>query len=359
MGKKLLITGNEAVGYGAIYAGCLNYFGYPITPQNEIVEFFARELPKRGGNFVQTESELTSINMLYGALATGVRAMTSSSSTGFSLMQECIAHMAYCSMPAVIVNVQRGGPGAGSTQTAQMDYAQVTKGGGNGDYYSIVLAPFSVTEIFELVQRAFYLADKYRNPVIVLSDAILGQMMENMELYTINFGPLPPKDWAATGQGERKYRNTVPNIYAFFNNYRNIITNLGEKYQEISKNEVRYKTYELEDAELVIVSYGSSARIALETLRRLRPEGYRVGLIRPITLWPFPTAIIREVANRVKNFLVVEDSLGQLIEDVEFAVAGKAEVHLLGSLSRHLPTSSGMIFPKVVSEEVKHILCPK
>ncbi|OGW18799.1 MAG: hypothetical protein A3G93_13445 [Nitrospinae bacterium RIFCSPLOWO2_12_FULL_45_22] len=359
MGKKLLITGNEAVGYGAIYAGCRNYFGYPITPQNEVVEFFARELPKIGGNFVQTESELTSINMLYGAVATGVRAMTSSSSTGFSLMQECIAHMAYCSLPAVIVDVQRGGPGAGSTQTAQMDYAQVTKGGGNGDYYPLVLAPFSVQEIFELIQRAFYLADKYHHPVIVLSDAILGQMMENLELYSINFGPLPAKDWAATGQGERKYRNTVPNIWTFFNNYRDIIVNLGKKYQEITDNEVRFKTYEIEDAEMVIVAYGSSARISLETLRRLRPEGYKVGLIRPITLWPFPTKIIRETSHRVRNFLVVEDSLGQLVEDVEFAVEGRAGVHLLGSLARHLPTSSGMIFPKTVSEEVKNILCHK
>jgi 2-oxoglutarate ferredoxin oxidoreductase subunit alpha len=358
MAEKILINGNEALGYGALYADCRCFFGYPITPQNEVIEFFARELPKIGGVFVQTESEVSSINMLYGAAATGVRAMTSSSSTGFSLMQEGISTLAATELPCVIVDVQRGGPGGGNTQTSQMDYLQVTRGGGNGGYHNIVLSPASVQETFELVQLAFYLADKYRHPVIILSDAIIGQMRENLELKKLDFGPLPEKNtWSLTTVAEHgdpgRFIHNAPGILG---NYRDYMLRITQKYHEMTKNEIRYQACQTEDADLILVSFGSSARSALWAYHQARKEGLKVGFIRPITLWPFPTEIIRATAEYTKKFVVVEDNLGQMLRDVQLAVQEKAEVHLVGIAHRHLVTSSGMIFPKTVLQEVKKLL---
>ena len=356
--EKRLINGNEALGYGALYADCRCYFGYPITPQNEVVEFFARELPKVGGVFVQTESEVSSINMLYGAAATGVRAMTSSSSTGFSLMQEGISTLAASELPCVIADVQRGGPGGGNTQTSQMDYMQVTRGGGNGGYHNIVLSPASVQETFELVQLAFCLADKYRHPVIILTDAIIGQMQEGLELHRLDFGPLPDKkSWALTTVGDHDDPGRfIQNAPGILGSYRDYMIRITKKYQEMTEKEVRYQAGHTEDADLIVVSFGSSARSSLWAYHQARKEGLRVGFIRPITLWPFPTQIIRAAAQHTKKFVVVEDNLGQMLWDVQAAVQDKAEVHLVGIAHRHLVTSSGMIFPKTVLQEVKRLI---
>ncbi|OGW14116.1 MAG: hypothetical protein A3G93_10595 [Nitrospinae bacterium RIFCSPLOWO2_12_FULL_45_22] len=355
MGEQAFISGNEAIGYGALYAGCKHFFAYPITPQNEIMEFFASELPKRGGVFVQTESETASANMVYGAASTGVRAMTSSSSTGFSLMQEAISAMAAAQVPCVIVNVQRGGPGGGTTQTSQMDYLQVTKGGGHGDYHTIVLSPSFVQEAFDFVQLAFYLADKYRHPTIILSDALLGQMMESIEMRKLEFTPVPEKDWAVgLGRKDGQRRMIFPG-FVVGSMLREYLVAVSKKYEQMKEKETRYDTRGLEDAELVLVSFGSTARAALEAFLMAREEGMRVGMIRPITLWPFPYQIIKETSHKVKKFLVVEDNLGQMVEDVTAAVTEQAQVYHLGILARHLPGPSGLILPQTIYEEVKKI----
>ncbi len=359
--ERIFVQGNEAIGWGAVSAGCLHFFGYPITPQNETTEWFARELPKRGGVFVQSESETGSINMLYGAAAAGVRAMTSTSSPGWGLMLETMSHLTNAELPCVVVLVQRGGPGMGTTQHAQMDYFSTCWGGGQGGYKNIVFAPASVQETADLVQLAFYLADKYRNPVIVLTDGILGQMREPLEVRTIDFGPLPEKDWALRGTAHQKDGRrqilvctsghaTVP-----YPTYLELLDHLDRKYLQM-RSEVRHETYRAEDAELLIVAYGYVARVSEEAVNMARAEGLKVGLLRPITLWPFPHEVIREKAARGCKFLVVEDSLGQMIEDVKIAVQGRVEAHLLGVLARHLPTAMGMILPDRVFEEIRSLI---
>lgn len=356
MVEKVLISGNEAIGYGAIYAGCTHYFGYPITPQNELIEFIAREFPKLGRSFVQAESEFASINMVCGAAATGVRAMTSTASTAFSLMQEGISGIAAMELPCLIVDVQRGGPGAGSTQHAQMDYLLATRCA-HGGYKNIVLAPFSAQEAFELTQLAFYLADKYRIHCILLSDGILGQMYESVELEKLDFPSLPEKDWAVKHSASLNFvRTLIHNSPGVLGSYYDYMKRSDEKYTKIKENEVRYETYKVEDAEIVLVSYGSTARVSLEAMYRARNEGIKAGLFRPITLWPFPRGEIRTIADNVKKFLVVEDSMGQMIEDVELAVEGKAQVRLVGSMDRNLPTGSGMILSKKVLEKVRDFM---
>lgn len=353
MVEKILISGNEAIGYGAIYADCTHYFGYPITPQNELIEFMAREFPKLGRTFVQAESEFASISMVCGAAATGVRAMTSTASTAFSLMQEGISGIASMELPCLIVNVQRGGPGAGSTQHSQMDYLIATRGA-HGGYKNIVLAPFSVQEAFELTQLAFYLADKYRIHIILLSDGIMGQMYESVELKKLGFPPLPEKNWAVKGSAAHNYvRTFVHNSPGIIGSYYDYMKRSDEKYTKIKENEVRYETYEIEDADIVLVSYGSTARVSLRAMYLARDEGIRVGLFRPITLWPFPREAINKIADNTKKFLVVEDCMGQMIEDVELAVVGKARIGLVGSMDRNLPTGSGMILSRKVLEKIK------
>ncbi len=357
MTERILTTGNEAIGYGAIYAGCRHFFGYPITPQNQCTEFFARELPKVGGVFVQSESETASINMVYGAAGAGVRAMTSTASVGFSLMQEGISHIAMAELPCVVVDVQRGGPGMGTTQTAQMDYFQVTKGGGHGGYRNIVLAPDSVQECFDFIQLAFFLADKYRNLVFVLSDGIIAEMAESIELKTLEFDPLPEKDWALTGKAQRGgNRNFISCSNLLKRPTRDGLKALGDKYHEIEANEVRHERYMIDDADFILVAYGSSSRTSKEAVDMARAEGLKVGLIRPITLWPFPQETIKGLTSQAGRFLVIEDGLEQMVEDVRSAVEGKAQVHFLGGIARHEPGPGGMIFPDRIFEEVKRLI---
>ena len=362
MTEKIFVQGNEAVGWGALCADCGAFFGYPISPQNEIPEWFAREFPKRGKVFIQSYAETGSINMLQGGAATGARVMTSTSSPGWALMQEGMSHIAAADLPCVIVLVQRGGPGLGSIRHSQMDYISATRGGGHGGYKNIVLAPASVQETHDLVQMAFYLADKYRNPVIVLSDGILGLIAEPLEVKTIDFGPLPEKDWALKGRekhpdGVRRMITSGKGVMAFpYPNYVTYLDHLREKYQQMADSELRYEAYQVEDAELVLVAYGYSARVSKEAVNMARAQGLKAGLVRPITLWPFPYQVLREKAALGCKFLVVEDSLGLMIDDVHLGVQGQAEVHLLDMRARHIPTDGGMLLPSRVLKEIKELL---
>ncbi|HEX9020934.1 MAG TPA: 3-methyl-2-oxobutanoate dehydrogenase subunit VorB [Nitrospirota bacterium] len=328
---KVLITGNEALAEAAVQAGCRRYFGYPITPQNEIPEFMARRLPGIGGTFVQAESEVAAINMVYGAAAVGERAMTSSSSPGISLMQEALSFMAASELPAVVVNMQRGGPGLGNIAPSQGDYFQAVKGGGHGDYKLLVYAPSTIQEIVDLTVRAFEKADEYRNPVMILGDGVLGQMMEPVELPEV----LPKKvdkPWALTGAQDGPGK-VIRSLYMLpgeecaleRQNYK-----LRAKYERMAEREVMCETALIDDAELVVVAFGTSARIAKTAVCHARSEGIKAGLIRPITLFPFPERIIASVAERVQRFLVVEMNMGQMVEDVRLAVNGRAVVSFYG-----------------------------
>jgi 2-oxoglutarate ferredoxin oxidoreductase subunit alpha len=364
MTDRMLVQGNEAVGWGALAAECDGFFGYPITPQNEIPEFFAREMPKRGKVFVQSQSETGAIMMLYGGAAAGFRVMTSTSGPGWSLMQEGMSHLAAAELPCVVVLVQRGGPGQGSIRHAQMDYRCVTRTGGSGGYRNIVLTPASVQETHDLVQLAFYLADKYSNPVVVLSDGVMGLVAETLEVKKLDFGPLPEKPWAVKGRDNhpdkvRRYVHTYPGSgpppprgYA---NYVRWLEHIGQKYQEAMDREVRYESYRADDARLLLVAYGYVSRVCKEAINNARAEGRKVGLIRPVTVWPFPSKVIKEKADEGCRFLVVEDSLGQMVDDVQMSVLGGAEVNFMGLLSRHLPTDAGMILPGKVLEEIRRL----
>jgi 2-oxoglutarate ferredoxin oxidoreductase subunit alpha len=366
MSERLLVEGNEAVGYGALDAGCDCYFGYPITPQNEIIEWLSRELPKRGGVVLQAQCETSTINMVQGAAATGARVMTSTSGPGWSLMQEGMSNIATAEVPCVVVLVQRGGPGTGGLRQVQMDYNSVTKGGGHGDYRNIVLAPASVQETYELMQLAFYLADKYRVAVVVLSDALIGQMMEPLELKKLDFGPLPSKeDWVVTGKSYHK--DGVKHMSLIvkgtpddprFPTWLSFPKHLYEKYQTIEKNEVRYEAVALEDASLVIVAFGYMGRISKGAVKIARGEGLKVGLLRPITLWPFPKEAIAQLAERGFTFLVVEDNFGQMVEDVRAAVCGHGSggIHLLNMFARSSSADGALIHPRRIVEECKQIL---
>lgn len=344
---KVLMRGNEAMAEAAIRAGCHCYFCYPITPQGELVEYMARHLPRHGGVFLQAESEVAAINMVYGAAAAGVRTMTSSSSPGISLKMEGISYLAGARLPAVIVNVMRAGPGLGNIAPAQGDYFQATKGGGHGDYRLIVLAPSTVQEAAELVMLAFDLSDRYRVPAMILADGMLGQMMEPVELpEPIPPERIPPKPWALTGSKGR-----APNVVSSFDldpyRFREILRTLWAVYQEIERNEVRWEEYATEDAELVLVAYGTMGRICRTVVRRARKEGLRVGLFRPISLWPFPSTPLRKLAERVPVLLTVELSAGQMWEDVRLAVEGRAQTPFYGELGGVVPT------PEEILSEVK------
>ena len=328
---KVLITGNEALAEAAVRAGCKRYFGYPITPQNEIPEFMARRLPEIGGTFVQAESEIAAINMVYGAAAVGERAMTSSSSPGISLMQEALSFMAASEIPAVIVNMQRGGPGLGNISPSQADYFQAVKGGGHGDYKLLVYAPSTIQEIVDLTIRSFDKADEYRNPVMILGDSVLGQMMEPVELPDIKPKQIE-KTWALSGAKNRPAR-VIRSLYMLpgedgsleRQNYK-----MRAKYDRMEEHDVMCETLLTGDAEIVLVAFGTSARIAKTAVALARAEGIRAGLIRPITLFPFPGKIISSCAERAGRFLVVEMNMGQMVEDVRLAVNGKAEVSFYG-----------------------------
>lgn len=324
---KVLLKGNEAVVRAAIEAGCKYFFGYPITPQNEIPEYFSKELPKIGGAFVQGESEVASINMLYGAAAAGARAMTSSSSPGIALMQEGIGYISKAELPAVIVNMMRGGPGLGGIQPSQSDYHMCVKGGSNGDYHNIVLAPGNVQELVDMVQEAFDIADQYGMLVIVLADGLIGQMMEPVELRKPKERPIPPKTWALTGpNGGKPHRIYNLKLQAPDLEQDNI--DLFKKYEVIEKNEARYEDYMMEDAEYAFASYGTASRVVRTAVDKLRAEGYKVGLVRPQTLWPFPYEAFQR--KNIKKYLDVELNMGQMIDDVAIACGDKSMIEFFG-----------------------------
>ena len=345
--EKELWKGNEAIAEAAIRAGCDCFFGYPITPQSEVPEYLSLHLPQHGKVFVQAESEVAAINMVYGAAGAGMRAMTSSSSPGVSLKQEGITSIAGAELPAVIVNCMRGGPGLGTIQPAQGDYFQATRGGGNGDYRTVVLAPSNVQEAVDFVQEAFDIADQYRNPVVVLADGLIGQMMEPIEWHDVPKRDLPSKDtWAATGLHGRKEHHVINSLYMDPNECDNFNAHLAEKYRTIAKNEVRWDTEQAEDCELLITAYGTPARIVLTALEQLRAAGVKAGLFRPITLWPFPEKALHDLAgeSHVKAILDVEMSIdGQMIDDVRLAVEGQKPISYLGHAGGVIPTVEEMV----------------
>ncbi len=337
---KILLSGNEAIAQGAIQGGCRFYAGYPITPQNELIAYMAKQMPKHGV-FIQAESELAAINMVYGASAAGVRAMTSSSSPGISLKQEGISYIAGARLPAVIVNIMRGGPGLGNIAPAQSDYFQATRGGGHGDYHTIVLAPGSVQEAYDLAQESFDLADKYRIPVMILGDGILGQMMEPVQLSSKKIKPNVYKRWALTGCQGRK-PNIIKSFFLREGDLEAANHILQKNYEIIRKKEERCETLFLADAKIILVAYGSMARIAKSAISRLRSAGNKVGLIRPISLWPFPQKPFN-LKNKKVKFLVLEMSYGQMLEDVKLTVGGRCRVEFLGRSGGGVPSVEQII----------------
>lgn len=339
--QRELIKGNEAVIKGAILAGCSLYFGYPITPASEIAEAAAYYFPLLGGTFIQAESEVASINMVYGAAAAGKRAMTASSGPGLSLKQEGISYCAGSELPCVIVDVMRAGPGLGNIWPEQGDYNQIVKGGGHGNYRAIVLAPNSAQEMCDLTMLAFDLADKYRNPCIVLTDAYIGQMMEPVEFPNTR-KKIVHKDWALYGTRESK-TNLISSILMNTQLLEKHNQKLLRKYQELETNEVRFETIFADDAELLLVGYGIVSRILLNVAETLREEGKKVGLFRPITLYPFPNAHIAELCETTKKFLVVELSNGQMVNDVRLAVNGRREVQFYSRMGGAIPTVEELV----------------
>lgn len=352
-----LMKGNEALAHAAIRCGVDGYFGYPITPQTEVIETLAELKPweTTGMVVVQAESEVASINMVYGGGGAGKKVMTSSSSPGVSLMQEGISYMAGAEVPGLIVNVQRGGPGLGTIQPSQSDYFQATRGGGNGDYYVIVLAPNSVQEMADFVDLAFTLAFKYRTPAMILSDGVIGQMMEKVVL-----PPIKPRrteeeilrecPWATTGRSKGRKPNVITSLELKSEVMEQRNLHLQEKYRKIRENEVRYETKFMDDAEYMIVAFGSAARIAEKAIEMARAEGIKVGLFRPITLWPFPTNEIAAAAAKVKGVLVAEINAGQMVDDVRLAVNGKVPVEHYGRLGGIVPEPEEMV--KVLKEKL-------
>jgi len=347
--KLMLITGNEACGEGAIQAGCRFYAGYPITPQNELTAYMSKRMDEVGGVFIQAESELAAINMVFGASVTGARAFTTSSSPGVSLKQEGISYLAGCELPAVIVNIMRGGPGLGNIAPSQSDYFQATKGGGHGDYHSVVLGPASSQEMFDFTRMAFDIADKYRNTVIVLGDGILGQMMEPMK---INPKPINPKakPWALTGCKGRK-PNMIRSLLLKEGALEELNRKLQKKYDLIKKNETRFEKYKTEDAEIIIVAYGTSSRISRASVNSLRKNKVKAGLFRPISLWPFPYHALKSQDKGKTKFLVVEMSAGQMVEDVRLAIQDDKRIYFYGRTGGGVPTEEEII-EKAVSCKV-------
>jgi 2-oxoglutarate ferredoxin oxidoreductase subunit alpha len=343
--NKILISGNEAIAQGAIDAGCRFYAGYPITPQNELTAYMSEHMKQAGGVFIQAESEISAISMVYGASGCGFRAMTSSSSPGVSLKQEGISYIAAAQLPAVIVNMMRGGPGLGNIAPAQSDYFQATKGGGHGDFHCLVLAPSNVQEAYDLMSDAFDLADKYRNPVIILGDGMLGQVMEPLEAKSEKRKAKKfKKPWALTGCKGRP-ANVVKSFYMADGALEKFNLILQKKYRSMRQKEQRCAVSFISDAKLIIVAYGSMARIAEGAVNTLREQGKKVGLIRPVTLWPFPEKIFKQLTlkNKRLKFLAVEMSYGQMVEDVRLSVSGKASVEFLGRAGGGIPTEEEII----------------
>jgi len=350
MEKELrLMKGNEAIAEAAIRAGVDAYFGYPITPQSEILEYLMEANPyeKTGMVVLQAESEPAAINMVYGGAACGKKVMTTSSSPGISLMQEGISYIAGAELPCLIVNVARGGPGLGTIQPSQSDYFQACKGGGHGDYHLLVLAPASVQEMADFVELAFDLAFKYRNPVMILSDGAIGQMMEKVYLKPYREREKTLPEWATTGKPPTRERNIITslNLDPYLHEQHN--QKIQAKYREMEKNEVRFEEFQTEDAEYLFVAYGTSARVCQKAVQLARAEGIRAGLLRPITLYPFPAGRINELAGKMKHIISVEMSAGQMVEDIRLAVNGKTEVTHFGRMGGVIPT------PEEVLEDLK------
>jgi 2-oxoglutarate ferredoxin oxidoreductase subunit alpha len=337
MGEKYLMKGNEAIAEAALRAGCKCYFGYPITPQTEVAHYMAKKMPKLGGSFVQAESETAAINMVYGAASTGKRVMTSSSSPGISLKQEGISYIACAELPAVIVNIVRCGPGLGGILPAQGDYFQAVKGGGHGDYKMVVLAPSNVQELYELTVEAFNIADRYRILTMIMGDGILGQMMEMVEFKDEENIVHQEKTWATTGTKMERDKNVVTSIYIEPEVLEQHNLKLQAKYRMIEQNEVRVESYNCEDADIIVVAFGTIARIVSNVIKQAEKEGIKVGLIRPISLWPFPKEEFEKYAQTPKAFLTVELNAGQMVEDVRLAVNGKKPVHFYGRMGGMIP----------------------
>lgn len=338
MGEKLLMKGNEALAEAAIRAGCKLFFGYPITPQTELAEYMAKQLPKRDGLCLQAESEVSAINMIYGAAASGARCITSTSSPGVSLMSEGISYIIGSDLPCVLVNIQRGGPGLGGIQPAQSDYNQATRGLGHGDQHVIVLAPASVQEMASLTGEAFDLADLYRMPCMILADGALGQMMEPVDFEARTPRELPPKDWATNGHRGARKHTVVNSLYIAPEELEQTVIDRFERYAQVEEKEVQCEHFLTEDAEIVVVSYGITARIAKTAVRMAREQGIKAGLFRPITLWPFPNKELKALAKTAKRFLSVEMNMGQMIGDVKLAIDSARPVTHYGRTGGMIPT---------------------
>lgn len=355
MSEKKLMKGNEAFAEAAIRGGCRLYFGYPITPQNEIPEYMSRELHKVGGNFTQAESELAAVNMAYGAALTGKEVFISSSSPGIALMQEGMSFIASAEVPLVILNVSRGGPGVGGIQPGQADYRQVTKGGGNGDYHIPVFAPSSIQESVDIIYKASPIAEQYRNPVIILADGMLGQMMEPVKLPefrdSISSEDISErKPWALTGHKNKRPHNVIKSLRLKPDELEQHNIHLEDKYQQMNRELVQYETYNIEDATIVFVAFGTMSRIVKEAIDHLDKAGIKAGLIRPISLWPFPKQAFDEVSSSTKVIISAELSLGQMMEDIKAAVTGRFPVELIYRTGGMVPT------PSEVAEKAKKIL---
>ena len=343
MAEKVLMKGNEALAEAAIMAGCRHYFGYPITPQTEIAAYMAKRMPLIGGTFLQAESEIAAINMVYGAAAAGKRTMTSSSSPGIALKSEGISYLAGSDLPALIINVQRGGPGLGGIQPSQSDYFQATKGGAHGDFKMIVLAPSSVQEMASLTVKGFDLADKYRMPTMLLSDGTMGQMMEPVSLDMGEVKEYDKSSWAACGTKCERKHNVVNSLFIQPDELERYNFERFERYAQIEANEVMYDEYRMEDAEICLVAYGVAARVSQNAIDKARENGIKVGMIRPITLWPFPKAVLNAAADKVKSFVCVELSMGQMIEDIELAIRCKKPVLLCNRTGGMIPTTADVL----------------
>ena len=346
MADKVLMKGNEAIAEAAIVAGCRHYFGYPITPQTEVAAYMAKKMPKIGGVFLQAESEIAAINMVYGVSSAGKRVMTSSSSPGISLKGEGLSYLAGSDLPALVVNVQRGGPGLGGIQPSQSDYFQATRGGGHGDYHMIVLAPASVQERAELTVKGFELADKYRMTSMILADGTMGQMMEPVSL-DFDVAPAPEKPWATTGTKMAREHNIVNSLSLVPEELEMLNFKRYERYKVIEENETMYEEYMVDDADIVIAAFGIAARVSKNAVNEARKQGIKAGLIRPITLWPFPKAPFEKAAEHAKAMISVELSMGQMIEDVQLATKCRVPVTLCNRAGGMIPS------PDQVLEAIK------
>lgn len=350
MADKVLMKGNEALAEAAIMAGCHHYFGYPITPQTEVAAYMAKRMPKIGGVFLQAESEIAAINMVIGVSSTGKRVMTSSSSPGISLKSEGLSYLAGCDLPALVVNVQRGGPGLGGIQPSQSDYFHATRGAGHGDFHMIVLAPDSVQEMVNLTFKGFDLAEKYRMTTMILSDGTMGQMMEpvSLEMGEIN---TYDKSWTLTGTQCKRKHNIVNSLFLKPDELEIFNFERYKRYEKVAENEVMYEEYKMEDAEICLVAFGVAARVSQNAIDEARKQGIKVGMIRPITLWPFPKEVLLKAADKVKAFVSVELSMGQMIEDVELATRCKKPVLLCNRVGGMIPTTKDVL--NKINEAIK------